>query len=141
MQLRYFGALAMLLLLCGCGKPEVGTVAGSVTLDGQPLSNGTIVFEDATRGVSVNAALAVDGTFTARTYDKQGLPPGSYQVAIRPGSVGSGEAPLVGEVDPNSTPSASTIPERYRSVKTSELTADVKLGDNSPFDFLLTSEP
>ena len=139
--LCYCQVCSLLLLIFGCSKPDVGTVAGRVTLDGQPLSTGTIVFEDAKRGISVNAALASDGTYTARTYDKPGLSPGSYQVAIRPGLVGSGEAPLVGDADSSSGASVSTIPQRYRSVRTSELTADVQLGDNRPFDFALTSEP
>ena len=132
---------AAVLFAVGCSQPEVGVVQGRVTLDGQPLSSGSVVFEDASRGISVNAAIAADGTFSARTYDKPGLPPGHYIVAIRPGSVGSGEAPLVGDADPDATPSQSEIPLRYRSVKTSELTADVELGDNPPFNFALTSQP
>ena len=134
-------AIALATLTFGCGKPEVGIVQGRVTLDGQPVTGGSIVFEDASRGISVNANLAADGTFTAQTYDKPGLPPGHYAVAIRPSAVGTGDAPLVGDADPTANAPQSLIPERYRGVKTSELSADVQLGENPPFNFSLTSQP
>lgn len=130
-------ATCLALCLSGCGGPEVGIVQGKVTLDGQPLTGASVVFEDAARGISVNAPLAADGTFKARTYDKPGLPPGTYRVAVRPGSVGSGEAPLVGDADPTAAPPI-TVPERYRSVKTSELIAQVNAGKNPPLEFALT---
>ena len=128
------------LLLSGCGKQEFGIVEGKVTLDGKPLTNASIVFEDANRGISVNAPLAASGTFKVQTFDKPGLPPGNYRVAIRPGTVGSGAAPLVGDVDPSADAKQISVPERYRSVKTSGLSAKVELGANSPFAFSLTTQ-
>jgi hypothetical protein len=124
--------------LCGCGKADIARVAGRVTLDGQPLSGAQIVFEDAARGVSVNAQLSADGQYTARTYDKEGLPPGTYQIAVRPGQFGTGEAPLADAVL-TSQPVSSTIPERYRSAATSGLSVVVAAGDNPPQNFALTS--
>ena len=125
----------------GCSKPEVGIVAGRVTLDNQPLTNASVVFEDASRGISVSVPLAEDGTFHAQTYDQPGLPPGNYRVAIRPGTIGSGEAPLVGDADPNQPAPISSVPERYRSVKTSELSINVELGENLLYEFALSSAP
>ena len=66
----------------GCSGPETGHVSGKVTVGGQPLSQGTVLFEDAAAGISVNAPLESDGTYTVKTFDRDGLPPGSYRVAI-----------------------------------------------------------
>ncbi len=130
-------ATCLAVCLTGCGGSEVGIVSGKVTLDGQPLTGESVVFEDTARGISVNAPLAADGTFHARTYDKPGLPPGTYHVAIRPGAVGSGQAPLVGDADPTVAPPIA-VPQRYRNIKTSELTTQVEAGKNPPLEFALT---
>lgn len=132
-------AALLVASLCACSKPEVGTVQGRVTLDGQPLTKASIVFEDTSRGISVNVALAADGTFNARTYDNPGLPPGMYQVAVRPGGAGDGSAPLVGDADPGAATATSPIPKQYQSIKTSGLTAEVEVGENPPYEFALTN--
>jgi hypothetical protein len=132
--------LATALLVAGCGPgANVGTVSGRVTLDGTPVSDATIAFENAKSGVSVNASLAADGTFTVRTFDKPGLPPGDYRVAVRPGTFSTGEAPLV--APPRPMAAKTPIPAKYHNAATSELTATVKVGSNSPYEFALKSEP
>jgi hypothetical protein len=125
-------------ILSGCGPSDVGPVSGKVTLDGRPLTGAVIVFENASRGISLNAPLAADGTFTLRTFDKAGLPPGEYQVAIRPGDFGSGETPLA--VAPGASPPSSPVPMHYRSTATSGLTAKVQLGSNPPYEFPLVTK-
>lgn len=122
-----------MLVTAGCSNPTVGTVAGKVTLGGQPLAEGSVVFEDRMAGISVQAPLASDGTYTVRTYDRDGLPPGAYQVAVTPTVASDGETPLA--IEGKDPPPPSPIPAKYRSVKTSGLTATVKAGDNPPFDF------
>lgn len=127
------------LVAPGCGgREKIARVAGRVTLDGQPLGGAQIVFENVALGVSVNVPLAADGTYTARTYDAAGLPPGTYHIAVRPGEFGSGEAPLISEAATRSEPASSNIPERYRSTATSGLTASVVAGENPSQDFVLT---
>jgi hypothetical protein len=123
------------VLVGGCGGGDVGEVSGKVTLGGQPLTEGVVVFENAAAGISVNATLGPDGTYTAKTYDRNGLPPGTYQVAVKPVSIGDGETPLAS--DPSQAPGAakSAIPEKYHSTKTSELSVTVAAGENPPFDF------
>jgi len=134
---------AVLLMLAtllpgGCSSPETGRVAGKVTLAKKPLTQGSIVFEDSAAGISAGATIQSDGTYTVKTFDRDGLPPGTYQVAVRPAAFGDGETPLA--VDPSTQPASPTseIPQRYRSTATSKLTATVKAGDNPPFDFDLT---
>jgi hypothetical protein len=132
--------LLVSLLAAGCGSsPSIGTVSGRVTLDDTPVSDATIAFEDAKSGVSVNASLAGDGTFTIRTHDKAGLPPGEYRVAVRPGTFSTGDAPLV--APPMPMAAKTPIPAKYHSSATSGLTATVKAGANPPYEFPLKSEP
>ncbi len=127
--------LTATLLAAGCSDSNVGRVAGKVTLGGQPLSEGSVLFEDKAAGISVNASLGSDGSYTAKTFDKAGLPPGTYQVAVTPRTFGDGEPPLVGEPVAQTETPPSSIPEKYRNVATSGLTATVEPGDNGPFDF------
>jgi hypothetical protein len=133
------GTLILVLLLAvGCSGGGVGRVAGQVTLDGQPLDQGAVVFQDTTRGISVNAALQRDGSYVARTHDQAGLPPGTYQVAIAARTFGTGEAPLIAGPPSATAPPPSVIPAKYQDVATSGLSVTVKPGANPPFNFALT---
>ena len=129
--------LLVLALAGGCSRANVGHVAGRVTLDGQPVREGTIVFQDLARGISVNATLQPDGTYVARTYDLDGLPPGSYQVAITPRKFGDGQTPLVEAPPTQAAPTVTAIPAKYQDVASSGLTATVQPGSNPAFNFAL----
>jgi len=130
--------LAGLVLLPGCsGKKDVGYLSGKATLGGQPLAQGSVLFEDKSKGVSVNAELKSDGSFTAKTFDLPGLPPGTYQVAVTPSTFGNGEMPLAVPPGQQAAP-ASDIPQRYRSTATSGLSVTVKSGTNPPLNIELT---
>jgi hypothetical protein len=64
--MRYFvataiGALAMALLLPGCG-PGIGDVSGVVKFQGKPLEGGTITFYDEQNGVR-SSAINADGAY------------------------------------------------------------------------------
>ena len=137
-QVALPGAALLILAavwLAGCSGPETGHVAGKVTLDGKPLAQGSVVFEDSAAGISAGAALQSDGSYTVETFDRDGLPPGTYKVAITPSTFGDGETPLA--VDPASQAAGphAQIPPRYHSTATSPLGATVKAGNNPPFDF------
>ena len=126
---------AVLFLSAGCSGPETGRVAGKVTLGGTAVTKGSIAFEDAAAGVSVNASLQSDGSYVVRTHDRDGLPPGTYKVAVTPSTFGDGEVPLVTDPSAKAASPQSEIPQKYRSTATSGLTATVKAGDNEPFNF------
>jgi len=115
----------------------VGEVAGTVTIGGQPLTEGVVVFENAAAGISVNATVGPDGSYTAKTYDREGLPPGTYQVAVKPVSIGDGETPLASDPSQSAATTKSVIPEKYQSIKSSELSVTVAAGENPAFDFEL----
>jgi hypothetical protein len=118
-------ALAALLLQAGpgCGGGPV-TVRGTVKFEGQPVTEGTVQFNDEKTGSGAEAELQPDGTYTAT------LPTGSYKVIILP--------PLVvesagGMPDPRYK-KVRNIPEKYRSTATSGLTATVA-PDKAVHDF------
>jgi hypothetical protein len=125
----------VLLLLVGCSPSDVGYVHGKVTIQGTPLPHGSVVFEDTKRGIAVFAPLKPDGTYTALTYDKAGLPAGKYAVTITSNIIGTGENPLVARPAPPPPPVGPPIPEKYTDAKTSGLTVQVQPGENKPFDF------
>lgn len=124
--------LALTLAGCGAGE-EKGRIAGKVTFQGQPVSEGIVVFRGAEKGVHVTAELQLDGSYTVATAKGVGLPPGTYQVCVCPPVIHvpttvGGAAPKIKQY-PN-------IPVKYRDTKTSGLTLTVELGDN-PFDIAM----
>jgi hypothetical protein len=123
--------LAMLVCLVGCNKPEhpdVGRVSGVVTLDGQPLSEATVMFQPAEGRGSV-ATTDTAGKYSLTYLD--GVPGaiiGQHKVIIRTEIPGEdGQPPIKKE----------KLPKRYHD--NTELTADVKAGSNT-VDFPLTSQ-
>ena len=125
--------LFLLAFLTGCGTEPVGTVTGKVTYKAAPVTSGAIMFESADKKVSMSANLGSDGTFTIKSADRAGLPPGEYRVAVSPSKIGSGEAPLA--VAPGEAAPVSPIPMHYHSLETSPLKASVKAGENPPFEY------
>lgn len=109
----------------GCtSESGLGTVAGSVTLDGQPLKSGIIRFVP-TNGQSATAdATVADGKFAAQ------VPPGEKRIEITAPNV-------VGEKRMYDTPDSPSVeiveellPARYNVE--SELTLTVAAGDQEP---------
>jgi hypothetical protein len=104
--LKLFSAYAVAtLLFIGCSKPNpLGRfpLSGSVTLQGQPLDQGTIAFEpvDLTNGIPSGAEIK-NGSYDIPT--EKGLPAGKYTVRITstdaPAAAASdampGDAPVV----------------------------------------------
>jgi hypothetical protein len=141
-------AVLGLLLLSGCGGkisgPERAAVKGSVSFDGAPVEDGSIVFLPATgtKGPSSGGTIH-NGAYEITT--ASGPVPGKYRVEIRAmrstgtkvvkGAGGATEGPSSGgEV----TEMKMYIPVRYNAE--SMLVADISLGDNQK-DFPLKSNP
>lgn len=135
------------LFQTGCGpsgdQPELGTVTGKVTLDGEPLVGVAVVFQPVSgrpaRGMT-NSEGMYELTYIRKT---KGTKVGSNRVEIAPSEEGeeteeateSGdEAAPAAEAKPKSAKRA--VPARY-NVK-SELQVDVKSGANT-FNFDLES--
>src|SRR5262245_26807017 len=125
------GLIISALLLTGCGGPEhpdVGRVSGVVMLDGQPLTEATVMFQP-TQGRASVATTDSAGKYTLIYLD--GVPGallGSHKVIIRTEIPGEdGQAPIAKE----------KLPKKYHAE--SELTAEVKPGSNK-LDFELKGQ-
>ncbi|MFO1095639.1 MAG: carboxypeptidase-like regulatory domain-containing protein [Planctomycetaceae bacterium] len=130
------GVLA-LCLLAGCGgvddKPKLGTVTGTVTMDGQPLPNVWVMFNPTT-GRTALGHTDENGHYELKfTEDADGANLGSHKVVIMTyhedeiaeQQINTGKAPK------------EPIPAKYNAKTT--LTAEVKEGENV-IDFPLESK-
>jgi hypothetical protein len=128
--MRCLALAPFLIFACvGCGQDaHLGQVAGTVRLDGKPLSSGTVQFvPDA--GRLAQGAIQADGT-----YALDGAQIGAHRVAIVAYEAGGDSRPAYESRAANKP----LVPQKYMAVGTSELTFDVKPGDNQA-DFELKS--
>jgi hypothetical protein len=130
--------LALGLSGCGGGSDNLPreAVSGSVTLGGEPLAKGTIVFAPTSEKLPTNATAGiVDGKYSIPRYE--GLVPGTYKVAISSiNEMAETKSPhgAPGKVGP---PAKNLVPRQYNLA--SSLTKDVKAGETNTFDFELSN--
>ena len=125
-----FGAMS---LAGGCGSnapPGAATVRGRVTLNGQPVAGGLVVFTpDAQRGGAGKPARAEtgpDGGFALRLDASQHIPAGWYRVALAP-------APVV--PDPLAATRGPVFPAKLARPDLSGLEREVQPGKEHVFEF------
>lgn len=125
-----------LILSGGCGGGTQASVAGKVTLDGQPVENGLITFVpmDKSKGQTAGASIS-NGNYKI---DSTNLPsPGTYRVEII-AKIKTGKKIPAGSPSPPGTMIDETIdgiPLKYN--KKSTLIQEFKVGTNT-CDFVLT---
>ena len=125
-------ASVALLSCLGCGGSDLVTVSGTVTLDGQPLESGTIVFQAQGMAMCVGN-LGAGGRYELSTGRQEGIAAGTYQVTITAFQV-------IDQANDDSAPIPKLLtPVKYNIPETSGLTAAVQRVSNS-FDFVLTSD-
>lgn len=133
-------ALGLALLVApGCGPGSGGRlpVQGAVTLDGEPVDEGVIVFLPAGGADAANRA---GGPIKAGRYAipaRQGLLPGKYRVEIRWNQKTGRQISVPGDAPNMMDETRQVVPARYNT--RSELTADVMSGSTA-FDFALASK-
>jgi hypothetical protein len=129
--------LAMALItLAGCGGAYDSTVAGIVTLDGDAVPKGAVLFAPQSAGSSAYGMIQDDGSYALYTGREEGLPPGKYVV-----TVSANESAGTASKDGGPPPMGKALtPEWYRDPATSGLTFDVTPGDNE-IDLELKSTP
>lgn len=124
-------AVLVPMALPGCSEtptiPKTVEVSGSVTLDGKPLTEGTVNFSSSTTGDAANATLGEGGRFLFGN----GVLPGSYRVTITGPVNNTPPAPGV-------TPPVLkfVIPTKYMDPASTDLKAEVSK-ENSEFKFEL----
>ena len=142
-MIRIIAMLSLLGLSVGCGGSShgpLGQVKGTITLEGQPISEGTIVFE-VTNARPATGSIQAGRIVDVTCYEpNDGVPVGTAAVAIF--ATGSTPAPMVEATPANPGDNTkldkdymgggakSLIPKRYNDPATSELTCEIVSGMN-----------
>lgn len=123
--LRILALVSLPLLIAGCSPSDLGTVHGTVMLDGKPLPNALIQFYPKAGGGAAQARTGADGSYELiQDRDTRGARIGEYEVRISTADAPGGDY---------GKPSPETVPAKY-NLK-SELMATVEPGRNQ-IDFL-----
>ena len=130
-RLNYGFACLVLLLGCGPSGPETYIATGSVTFDGEPVTEGEIIFRAADGATGSWETRIIDGSYTLETS------PGTKRVEITARRQVEG-TPAAASGEPAMS-FESYIPEKYNDK--SELTAEVTPSGPNTFDFTLTPAP
>ena len=124
-------------LMVGCGGPYDSYVNGTASLDGTPLTRGTVSYNPTSPGPASYASIMSDGSYVVKTGREEGLPSGDYIVTVVskedsiPDTSGQGRPPKPGK---------TITPEWYSSKRHSTLKYTVEAGSNE-LNLELTSEP
>jgi len=129
-------SLLVITLSAGCGSSGGGGrigIAGTVSVDGEPLDTGVITFIPVSQGVAAGGGI-VEGLYQIES--SEGLSPGEYKVEIdskKPTGKKVPETIGTGMVDEY----ASVIPENYN--RKTELKVHIQPGEDNKHDFTLTT--
>jgi len=110
------------LLLAGCGGAgSSGTLAGKVSLKGQPVTGFQVSVISSKSGSGAMTEIGQDGAFEFR----EALPVGTYKVAVVP----KPPEPVAPGTKLSKAPPPA-IPIKYQRVETSGFSAEIKPGRN-----------
>jgi hypothetical protein len=153
-KLAFLTILLALFVVAGCGDPlnRGGSVSGMVTIDGEPVTAGNVLFASEDGQWTVFAPLRGDGTYLVKEpplgnvkiavqtemYKGRAVPPNTKnEPRGDPKQVGSG-----GMVLPDPSVRGliyKAIPDKYEQFETSGLSCVVKRGDQQ-HDIPLTAK-
>lgn len=131
------GLLAVTSAVIGCGPTQEATVAGTVTLDGNPLTTGSVVFMPTSSGTQVYGTIDASGSYELFTGQQRGLRPGNYVATV---VAREKPATNVTELGGPAPPGKAITPAWYASRKTSGLNFTVAPGTNE-INLELSSQP
>ena len=124
-------AAVLLLGVLGCGGGiETYSVSGAVTMDGQPVEEGDIIFEASDGSIGSDAGKIIDGKYSLE------VKPGRKKVVIRSQRKVPGKS-IEGAMGEKLDETEEAIPARYN--ESTELTAEVGSSSDNTFDFPLRS--
>ena len=125
----------LLVPVAGCGGNTRQAIEGSVTLDGQPLQDGSIQFRpiEGTEGPTAGAEV-LNGQFSIHRDD--GPLPGIYRVEIT--AMGKTQGKLPPKLARQWGEYTQILPTRYNTE--SQLRAEVAAGGPNQFEFAVTSQ-
>ncbi len=120
--------LLEMVVVSGCQPGELqGELTGRVTLNGEPVSQGYVIFRNYAKGVHMMAEIGADGTYRASTANGYGLPLGEYQVYVSPPVP---DVPFGPAMAPPDRTQVAMFPKKYQQPETSELSITIREGDN-----------
>lgn len=120
--------LTALIPVAGCSDSGLEShVSGKVTLDGQPVGPGAVVFAPVDgQSNPADGAIQLDGSYSLKTSRQAGLKAGEYKV-----SVSVFDQPPVQPGERSMTPAKLVTPQKYADTETSGLQYAVEPGDNT----------
>jgi len=149
-------SLAILLSIAGCSgsggegsadQPPTYPVTGTVTLNGEPVTEASVSFRGEVDGKNIGAAGQTDsnGEFTLTTFQPgDGAVAGQHQVTVIKAVVEGEDPSYFDENSPNygkEPPPTTTkylVPEKYSKFETSGLTAEVSADGENEIKLELT---
>jgi hypothetical protein len=129
MRVRTWSVLASATLFAAIGCANSTSVSGTITLDGEPLKQGSITFIPADGTSQTASSLIKDGKFEAK------VPFGKHRIDIRsPKVIGkkpmydTPDSPMVDEVEERVPSQYNTEGKEFRDVdsQTTQLDFDIK---------------
>lgn len=143
-QTSWLLTTAAVMIAGGCSRPpdkweqarlRTLPTTGRVMLDGQPVSQATVIFRNDAVPTSPSALTSDDGSFKLQTYKpKDGAPVGTYAVSIAK-TTETQSLPADPEAALPPVEITHHLPKRYRDAKTSGFTAEVT--EQGPNTFVL----
>ncbi|MCL2349181.1 MAG: hypothetical protein FWC50_13100 [Planctomycetaceae bacterium] len=134
--------ISFVLLMClifgvttGCWAKKLSTytVTGKVTVDGEPIEKGAIMFAPVDGQTAMGGGAIINGNYTAE------VPPGKKKVLVSGGKV-TGKEPLYKIADsPMRDKLVSVTPMQYNHQTTTNLEAEIS-GKTENLDFDLSSK-
>ena len=133
-QVMHRCAVLGVLLMCGCDSGNRQSIAGTVTLDGQPPEKGTITFlpQSGTQGPTAGAEIA-GGKYAIPTAG--GTFAGKFRVEITVTRPNGKKMDVAGQLYDIYE---QFIPPKYNTA--SQLEAEVKVGAENHFEFAVNSK-
>jgi hypothetical protein len=131
------GLLFVLIQSTGCGPnhPKTAPVSGKISMAGKAVPTGTITFIPNTPGTSATGEIGPDGSYTLTTFSKgDGAVIGSHKVIIV--AMADMKDRLPEDRSPTPPP---LVPNKYTSLATTDLTAEVK-DEKNVIDFDLKED-
>jgi hypothetical protein len=108
-------------MLAGCGSSKpMGTVKGTVTLNGQPYADASVVFLSLTSGQASSVDIQAGGTFQLPAP----LPADTYTVYLAPKAGNPSDEPKPVSID-------AAVPDKYWNEAASDIKIEVKEGENN----------
>lgn len=106
----------VMFLFCGCGPKErpTGSIKGHLTWNAKPVGMATITLQNPTLGRGASVEIDPSGSFFFKKIET-----GFYEVSITPTMTGQPES------------GGFPLPAKYRTGDKSELTFEVKEGENT----------